>query len=334
MKDKNKVYIILVNWNGWADTVECLESVFRNDYPNYCVILCDNDSCDSSLEYIKAWAEGKMDVFLPKSHTFHSLSFPPISKPVSYVQYDRVQAEAGGSKENADANLILIQTGANLGFGGGNNVGLRYALLQSDCGYVWLLNNDTVIDNTAIKKMIEASNNGLSMTGSILKFYSQPDKVQAYGGGYFSSFTSRVVSETKFFPKKLDFINGASLMMSREVIQRVGLFDSNIFMYFEENEYCIRAKKHNIQMKCADVNVFHKVGSSQNSNRNYTSWLNLYENKVYVMKKHFSYGFWLFFFIIALIVSAIDIHNGHSKRKAAAETLLKLPILLWKSKLI
>ncbi|MFK0731738.1 MAG: glycosyltransferase family 2 protein [Gloeotrichia echinulata HAB0833] len=328
MTEKNKVYIILVNWNGWADTIECLESVFRNDYPNYCVIVCDNDSSNGSLDYIKAWAEGKIDIFLPKSHTFHSLSFPPISKPVSYVQYDRVQAEAGGSKENADANLILIQTGANLGFGGGNNVGLRYALLQSDCGYVWLLNNDTVIDNTAIKKMVEASNNGLSMTGSILKFYYQPDKVQAYGGGYFSSFTSRVVSETKIFPKKLDFINGASLMMSRAVIQKVGLFDSNIFMYFEENEYCIRAQKQGIQMKCADTVVYHKIGACSNDSRVYTSWLNVYQNKIYVMKKHFGYSFWLFFFTTSLFFNLIHPKMSQPKKHAVLGIILKLPRLL------
>jgi GT2 family glycosyltransferase len=87
-------------------------------------------------------------------------------------------------------------------------------------------------------------------------------------------------------------------------------------------------------MKCADVNVFHKVGGTKNSDRNYTSWLNLYKNKVYVMKKHFSYGFWLLFFTIALIVNAINIQNTHSKRKAATETLFKLPILLWKSRFI
>jgi GT2 family glycosyltransferase len=322
------IYIILVNWNGWADTIECLESIFRNDYPNYRVIVCDNDSQNGSLEYIKAWAEGKIDVFLPKTHTFHFLSFPPISKPVSYIQYDIVQAEAGGSKEDADVNLILIQTGANLGFGGGNNVGLRYALLQNDCEYVWLLNNDTVIDNAAIKKMLEASNDCLSMTGSILKFYSQPEKVQAYGGGYFSSFTSRVVSETKIFPKKLDFINGASLMMSREVIQKIGLFDSNIFMYFEENEYCIRAQKQGIQMKCADTVVYHKIGASSNDSRVYTSWLNIYKNKIFVMKKHFGYDFWLLFFIISLFFNLINPKISQPKKLAVIEIIFKLPKLL------
>jgi len=57
-----KVYIIILNYNGWADTIECLESVLRNDYPNYQVIVVDNGSPNNSMEYIKAWAEGRQEV--------------------------------------------------------------------------------------------------------------------------------------------------------------------------------------------------------------------------------------------------------------------------------
>lgn len=47
-----KVYIIILNYNGWKDTIECLESVFRNDYPNYLVIVLDNNFPNNSTEYI------------------------------------------------------------------------------------------------------------------------------------------------------------------------------------------------------------------------------------------------------------------------------------------
>jgi len=57
-----KVAIIILNYNGWKDTIECLESVLRNDYPNYQVIVVDNGSPDNSMEYIKAWAEGRQEV--------------------------------------------------------------------------------------------------------------------------------------------------------------------------------------------------------------------------------------------------------------------------------
>jgi GT2 family glycosyltransferase len=61
-KSNPKIYIIILNYNGWADTIECLESVLRNDYPNYQVIVVDNNSPNNSMEYIKTWAEARLNV--------------------------------------------------------------------------------------------------------------------------------------------------------------------------------------------------------------------------------------------------------------------------------
>src|SRR5450631_1463343 len=118
----NKVYILILNWNGWQDTIECLETVFRNDYPNYQVIVCDNDSTDSSLDKIKAWAEGRLEPKNVENEYLRALSSPPVAKPVTYREYSRTRAEKGGAADDGDVSLILIQTGANLGFAGGNNV--------------------------------------------------------------------------------------------------------------------------------------------------------------------------------------------------------------------
>ncbi len=75
LKEHNfpKVYVIILNYNGWADTIECLESVLRNDYLNYQVIVLDNNSPNNSIEYIKAWAEG--NVWLKSDHPLRNLSF-------------------------------------------------------------------------------------------------------------------------------------------------------------------------------------------------------------------------------------------------------------------
>ncbi|RKX59396.1 MAG: hypothetical protein DRP29_04690 [Thermodesulfobacteriota bacterium] len=65
-----KVVVIILNYNSWKDTIECLESVLRNDYPNYQVIVIDNGSQDNSMEYIKAWAEGRQEDY-PLHHFLH-----------------------------------------------------------------------------------------------------------------------------------------------------------------------------------------------------------------------------------------------------------------------
>jgi len=77
----SKVAIIILNYNGWKDTIECLESVLRNDYPNYQVIVVDNGSPNNSMKYIKAWAEGRQEVLTPEpTHPLYHLSHPPVKK--------------------------------------------------------------------------------------------------------------------------------------------------------------------------------------------------------------------------------------------------------------
>ena len=143
--------VILLNWNGWKDTLECLESVFRLDGKDFRVIVCDNASTDGSLEKIKQWARGELAAECANPQ-LSGLTSPPVAKPIQYLEMTREQAEArtGGW----EAPLTLIQTGGNLGFAGGNNVGLRLALGDPDCQYFWLLNNDTVVKPTALSAMV------------------------------------------------------------------------------------------------------------------------------------------------------------------------------------
>ena len=198
-----KVYIIILNYNGWADTIECLESVLRNDYPNYQVIVIDNNSPNNSMEYIKAWAEGKLDVWVKPEHPLRHLSFPPVKKPIPYVYYTREGAEKGGDpdlEKRMEQNnpegittkypLIFIQTGENLGFAGGNNVGIRYSLAEGDFEYIWLLNNDTVIEQNSLSKLVEKAEKykkeerKVGIIGSKLLYYDNPKIIQGIGGMY------------------------------------------------------------------------------------------------------------------------------------------------------
>lgn len=104
-----KVSIIILNWNGLKDTIECLENVFRIDYPNYQVIIVDNGSTDGSVEKIKAWAEGRL-LAEPQSHDerITRLVTPPVAKPIPYAEYSRTEAEKGGFTVKEQARLILI----------------------------------------------------------------------------------------------------------------------------------------------------------------------------------------------------------------------------------
>src|ERR1035437_8116597 len=85
-----RVCIILLNWNGWTDTIECLESLLRSDYANYTIVVCDNGSSDASLEQIQSWARGEILASCSNSHLAH-LTSPPVTKPVSFTSYPSPQ---------------------------------------------------------------------------------------------------------------------------------------------------------------------------------------------------------------------------------------------------
>ncbi|MEM2073509.1 MAG: glycosyltransferase family 2 protein [Nitrososphaeria archaeon] len=297
-----KVAIIILNWNGWRDTIECLESVFRIDYPNYQVIVCDNNSTDGSMEYIKAWAEGRLDVFIPQSNPLRYLSFPPVPKPIPYIQYQRVEAEAGGFTEDDDKRLILIQNGENLGFAGGNNIGLRYAL-KKEVEYVWLLNNDTVVEPNALIHMVYRMKQvpRAGICGSTLLYYQHPDKIWALGGTIYNKWLAIPrnigLSKRLSWPVDLqkiencmDYVAGASMLVSRAFLKDVGFMSEEYFLYFEELDWAERARGRFTLAYAPYSIVYHKVGSSTdyyNKKLNNKSEYHFYKNKLVFTRKFF-----------------------------------------------
>jgi GT2 family glycosyltransferase len=261
-------YIIILNWNGWKDTVECLESVFRLGCQDFRVVVCDNASTDGSLTKIKEWAGGKILAEFTNPQLSH-LGFPPISKPIPYYELTReqVEAETGGN----DARLILIQNGANLGFAAGNNVGLRYGLRDPNCQFFWMLNNDTVVEPDSLSAMVllMQKNPELGLCGSLNLSYHNPKEVQAQGGRQYSRWTARVhippacmVEELDFHPPQMDYIIGASMLAKRAFLERVGLMEESYFLYFEEMDWAMRAKGIFQLGYASESVIYHKEGAS------------------------------------------------------------------------
>ncbi len=270
----HKVYIILVNWNGWQDTIECLESIFRNDYPRYQVIVCDNGSEDNSMHYIREWANGNINLFIEKSNPLRGNAWPPVKKPIAYLEYKVEEIASSDHDHLEDAPLVLIQINDNRYWAGGNNVGMKYALKKDDFEYVWLLNIDTVIQADALSEIVRkiSSERYAGMCGSTLAYYHAPEVIQALGGGTHNRWLGltrhlgarRNINENidvKLVQRKMDYVVGASMLVTRALLRNIGLLNEEYCIYYEEFDWAISAREKFSLTFAPKSIVYHKVGA-------------------------------------------------------------------------
>jgi len=296
-----KVSIIILNWNGWKDTIECLESLYQITYPNYDVILVDNGSEDESIEKIKEYCGGKIMV---ESKFF---KYDPINKPIKIIEYTREEVEAGGGKENeidnlpSDKKMILIKNEKNYGFAEGNNIGMRYALRTLNPDYVLLLNNDTVVDKEFLGELVKVAEEDEKI-GIVGPRILNPDGTTQFScwkyHPYLNVFNQEILFNIlgNFYKylctkrtRKVDVVLGACMLFKRHVIDKIGLFDKNIYMYTEETDICYRIKKNGYRIiyhpKC---HIIHYGGQSSKKIPQ-IALIHSYRSRIYFFHKHFSH---------------------------------------------
>lgn len=196
-----KVAIIILNWNGWSDTMECLTSLNRLDYANFEIILIDNGSRER----------------------------PPLVN----AQFLKL-------------SIHQIFNEQNLGFAAGNNQGIGLAL-ERGAEYVLFLNNDTTVEPDFLKKLVAAAeaDEKFGILGPVMHYYDQPEEIW-FAGGRLNKFKTRGSHYFALPPeklKKVDYITGCCLLISREVIEKIGLLNENYFLYYEDADWCQRARQ-------------------------------------------------------------------------------------------
>ncbi len=242
------IFIIILNWNGWHDTLECVASCKKLSYPDFRIIIVDNGSTDGSEEKLR----------------------------------------------NSLKDTEVIQTSKNLGFAGGNNIGIKYAL-EHAADYIWLLNNDTVVEPETLGELVKVAeaDTRVGIVGSKILLKDRPDTLHFAGGTV--DLQTGITTHLGAFEKdhgqydhltEVDYVTGSSLLIKRQVIEKIGLMPEEYFLYYEETDWCLQAKKKGYALHMAPKSrVFHKVSATV-SKVSATKSYYLTRNRLYFLKKH------------------------------------------------
>jgi GT2 family glycosyltransferase len=196
--------------------------------------------------------------------------------------------------------MKIIKNKENLGFAGGNNVGIEFVLNNHEVDYIFLLNNDTIVDSEFLNESIKSFevNEKIGIVGSKILYYNNPDKIQSEGGKI-NFWTGRLYyfnglkRNTNF---EVDVINGCGFLVKKEVFNEIGLLDPSYFLYYEETDYCIRAKKRNICVICnPNSKIYHKIHASSGGAVNNPLIYYWTRNQILFMRKNASLYHWITF---------------------------------------
>jgi GT2 family glycosyltransferase len=225
-----RLAVVVVNWNGFQDTADCLESLARDarSEAELSCILVDNGSSDGSAERLAA-------------------RFPWIH---------------------------VAALGANRGYAAGCNAGMRIAL-DEGADFVMLLNNDTIVEPGFADAMVSAArdpeNREFGMLTPIITELGRPDRVWAAGGSIRLGLCA--MGNRRRLPRELgrvtrcDFATGCSLMARRELIEGVGMLDDALFIYVEDVDWSLRARKAGWRIGVVgSATVRHRVSASLSRN--------------------------------------------------------------------
>ncbi|RXF78116.1 glycosyltransferase family 2 protein [Nitratidesulfovibrio sp. SRB-5] len=281
--------IIIVNYNGSSDTCVCIESLASLVVQPKMIVVVDNGSTDDSCDVIER--------FWREFSRFQGDSFAVL--------------DASGVPPETARN-VFIKSKRNGGFSAGNNIALRALANIDGLECFWLLNNDTIPDPHALSELMRcvAESPNIGLAGSTLVYAGRPDTIQCAGGGWYFPLWggTRHYLEGKPFPlseiprngpKPLEYICGASMLITAAAFSKLGLLDEDYFLYYEDVEYGLRARRMNFQaVWVAESVVYHKEGastcpqsdSSRGSKPLLIDFLSI-RNRLWLSRKYYPYIF-------------------------------------------
>lgn len=237
--DQPCVYIVLLNWNGWQDTLKCVRSLHSMEYKNWHAVVVDNGSSDDSVKRMQE-------------------SCPEVS---------------------------ILETGRNLGFAAGNNVGIRFAL-KNRADYVFVLNNDTTVFPETVSEFVKFAQkqSDAALLGPRIERRNPqrewPIRRKLDLLTLICTFTAlrRLVARlplvremfycTDAQPAVVHFLPGSALFFRASSFENIGLFDENTFLDFEELIMAEKVRSAGLSLYFVpQARIWHKGSASASSLR-------------------------------------------------------------------
>lgn len=267
------VAVILVNWNGWRDAVECIGSLLEQSHPSLHVFLVDNDSRDRSVENICAWCATPATAAQWRDHDGVARITDRSTSAIAVRVVDHSGQVLAPPPQGC--RVTLIRSGGNLGFAGGCNVGMRAAGVEK-YDFFWLLNGDTVVHRDALAALVRRAqaSERIGLVGSTVRYYDRPDIIEALGGARLqhATLTTRQIgqgvrldaspTDAAAVERDMFYVAGSSMLVSNTFVREVGLMQEDYFLYFEEMDWAMRGREKFAWGYAPDSHVFHKSGAS------------------------------------------------------------------------
>jgi len=277
-----KVGIVLLNWNGHCDTLDCMETLRKATYPKLAAIVVDNCSTDDSLEKIREWCREKEASL--SEYSLQSRKDEPRPWGVNDGQH------------SSGMEVVLIKSIVNLGFCAGNNVGMEFAHAHG-FDYFLILNNDTLCEPSFLEDMVAVaeSSKNIGLVGGVICYAEKPDIIWWAGGG-FNHFLETVggfnrqqlTNLTADAPFETDWVSGCMTLIPRHVYEKVGGYDEDFFIWGEEWDLSIRARKAGYRLMVAPKSkIYHKVGHALGVVSPLVCYYGI-RNQLMVKRKHLS----------------------------------------------
>jgi len=250
------VYILLVNWNGRQDTLDCLASLRRITYRQHKIILIDNASSDGGVAAIRQ-------------------AFPEVE---------------------------IIENGENKRFAAASNQGMACAL-AAGADYVLLLNNDTEVAPDFLEVLVRHAQQRpeIGMVGPKI-FYHHDRQRLWFAGGEIAFWKGRVAhrglrqmdGEQWNTPGTVDYLTGCALLVKRECIEKIGNLDESYYIYGEDADWCVRARKAGFECWFApEAHVWHKISSSSGGGLTQFKAYHKVRSNFLFFKRHARWWHWL-----------------------------------------